>query len=199
MASASVSLTMRTGRFSSSAMRAARRRRAPATTSYLLSSTSRTSRGARMPCVLKLAASSSNATGSNRFRGFVPDSTKAAIEMLRYSLLVTALCVACMTSSPLVRLYFWLGLIGAHGARMRRNLWCWRLCGCGRRRRLGGDAPENHGSGLLNGFQALPPETGVSVPEGYVIRRRTSGLKPDGLADNEGHSFGFGFADLLSG
>src|SRR5208282_5010760 len=43
--------------------------------------------------------------------------------MLRYSLLLTALCVACMTSSPLIRLYFWLGLIGAHVARMRRNLW----------------------------------------------------------------------------
>jgi hypothetical protein len=73
----------------------------------------------------------------------------------------------------------------------------WRLCGCDRRRRLGGNAPENHGSGLLNGFQALAQETGVSMPEGYVIRRRTSGLKPDGLADDEGHSFGLGFADLL--
>src|SRR5271167_826172 len=43
--------------------------------------------------------------------------------MLRYSLLVTALCVTCMTCSPLIRLYFWLVVIGAHVARMRRNLW----------------------------------------------------------------------------
>src|SRR5208282_6389877 len=193
MASASVSLTTRTGRFSSSAIRAARRRRAPATTSYLLSSSSRTSRGARMPCVLKLAASSSNAIGSNRFRGFVPDSTKAAIEMLRYSLLVTALCVACMTSSPLIRLYFWLGW-SAHTLRVCAGISAGlRLCGCGRRRRLGSNAPENHGSGLLDGFQALAQKTGVSVPEGYVIRRATSGLKPYGLTNNEGHSFGLGF------
>src|SRR5579864_5474774 len=56
IASASVSLTTRTGMESSSAILAARRRRAPATTSYLLGSNSRTKRGARTPCVLKLAA-----------------------------------------------------------------------------------------------------------------------------------------------
>jgi len=56
IASASVSLTTRTGSLSSSASFAALRRRAPATTSYLLSSSSRTRRGARIPCVLKLAA-----------------------------------------------------------------------------------------------------------------------------------------------
>src|ERR1035437_6918310 len=56
IASASVSLTRRTGSISSSASFAALRRRAPATTSYLLSSRSRTRRGARIPCVLKLAA-----------------------------------------------------------------------------------------------------------------------------------------------
>src|ERR1700678_2665100 len=56
IASASVSLTTRTGSFSSSASFAALRRRAPATTSYLLSSSSRTRRGARIPWVLKLAA-----------------------------------------------------------------------------------------------------------------------------------------------
>jgi hypothetical protein len=56
MASASVSLTTRTGSFSSSASFAAVRRRAPATTSYLLSPSSRTRRGARIPCVLKLSA-----------------------------------------------------------------------------------------------------------------------------------------------
>jgi hypothetical protein len=46
IASASVSLTARTGSFSSSASFAALKRRAPATTSYLLSSSSRTRRGA---------------------------------------------------------------------------------------------------------------------------------------------------------
>src|ERR1700688_3610692 len=56
IASASVNLTTRTGSFSSSASFAALRRRAPATTSYLLSPSSRTRRGARIPCVLKLAA-----------------------------------------------------------------------------------------------------------------------------------------------
>jgi hypothetical protein len=56
IASASVSLTTRTGSFASSASFAALKRRAPATTSYLLSSSSRTRRGARIPCVLKLAA-----------------------------------------------------------------------------------------------------------------------------------------------
>jgi hypothetical protein len=34
------------------------------------------------------------------------------------------------------------------------------LCGCGECRWLGGDAPENHGSGLLNGFQALAQKEG---------------------------------------
>src|ERR1700683_4437743 len=43
--------------------------------------------------------------------------------MLRYSWLVTALCVGCMTSAPLIGLYFWLGVVGAHVARMRRDLW----------------------------------------------------------------------------
>jgi hypothetical protein len=28
-----------------------------------------------------------------------------------------------------------------------------------------GDAPEDHGSGLLNGLQALAQEIGVSVPK----------------------------------
>jgi hypothetical protein len=33
------------------------------------------------------------------------------------------------------------------------------LCGCRECRWLGGNAPEDHGSGLLNGFQALAQET----------------------------------------
>jgi hypothetical protein len=43
------------------------------------------------------------------------------------------------------------------------------LCGCRECRWLGGNAPEDHGSGLLNGFQALAEETGVSVPKLDVV------------------------------
>jgi len=69
IASASVSLTIRTGTLASSATLAALKRRAPATTSYLLCSNSLTRRGASTPCVLKLAASSSMLFSSNRFEG----------------------------------------------------------------------------------------------------------------------------------
>src|ERR1700723_1244517 len=96
IASASVSLTTRTGSFSSSASFAALRRRAPATTSYLLSSSSRTRRGASIPCVLKLAASSSRLLASKRLRGLVADSASAVMGTLRYSWLLTALCVLGM-------------------------------------------------------------------------------------------------------
>src|SRR5208282_1337369 len=108
MASASVSLTTRTGSFSSSASFAALRRRAPATTSYLLSSISRTRRGARIPCVLKLAASSSRLVESKRLRGLVADSASAVIGTLRYSWLLTAFCVLGMIFSPLM--FLWLGV-----------------------------------------------------------------------------------------
>src|SRR5258708_33368204 len=77
-----VSLTTRTGSFSSSARFAALRRRAPATTSYLLSSSSRTRRGARIPCVLKLAASSSRLFASKRLRGLVAAVTKPILQDL---------------------------------------------------------------------------------------------------------------------
>ena len=43
------------------------------------------------------------------------------------------------------------------------------LCGSGKCRWLGGNAPEDHGSGLLNGFQALAQEIGVSVPKLDVV------------------------------
>src|SRR6202043_2721249 len=88
---------MRTGSFSSSASFAALRRRAPATTSYLLSSSSRTRRGARIPCVLKLDASSSRLFASKRLRGLVPDSASAVMGTLRYSWLLTALWVLGMS------------------------------------------------------------------------------------------------------
>src|SRR5579864_1498352 len=73
------------------------------------------------------------------------------------------------------------------------------LCGCGECRWLGGNAPENHGSGLLNGFQTLAQEISVSVPKLDVVLGCGSVLKPDRLANYEGHGFGLGFADLLGG
>ena len=73
------------------------------------------------------------------------------------------------------------------------------LCGCRECRWLGGNAPEDHGSGLLNGFQALAQETGVSVPKLDVVLGRSSVLKSDRLANHKGHGFGLGFADLFGG
>jgi hypothetical protein len=51
----------------------------------------------------------------------------------------------------------------------------------------------------LDGFQTLAEKIGVSMPELDVIGGCGSGLKPDCLADYEGHSLGFGLADLLGG
>ena len=45
------------------------------------------------PCVLKLAASSSRLLSSNRLRGLLADSISAATGTLRYSWLLTVLCV----------------------------------------------------------------------------------------------------------
>src|ERR1700733_12476119 len=73
------------------------------------------------------------------------------------------------------------------------------LCGCRECRWLGGDAPEDHGSGLLNGFQAFAQEIGISVPKLDVVLGRSSVLKSDRLANYKGHSLGLGFADLLGG
>src|SRR5947209_5839468 len=73
------------------------------------------------------------------------------------------------------------------------------LSDCREFRWLGGNAPEDHGSGLLNGFQALAQEIGVSVPKLDVVLGCSSVLKPDRLADNESHGFGLGLADLFSG
>src|ERR1700683_117376 len=67
------------------------------------------------------------------------------------------------------------------------------------RRWLGGNAPENHSSGLLYGFQTLAQKIGVSMPELDVISGCGSRLKPDCLADYEGYGFGLGFANLLGG
>src|SRR5580658_7421988 len=73
------------------------------------------------------------------------------------------------------------------------------LCGCCECRWLGGNAPEDHGSGLLNGFQTLAQETGVSVPKLDVVLGGSSVLQPDRLADHKGHGFGLGLADLFGG
>jgi hypothetical protein len=73
------------------------------------------------------------------------------------------------------------------------------LCGwCGRRRRLGGDAPEDHGSGLLNGFQNFAEKIGISAPKLDVVGGCASRSKADALADYTGHGFRLGFADLFS-
>ena len=81
----------------------------------------------------------------------------------------------------------------------RQNRCIGVLCGYRECRRLGGNAPEDRGSGLLNGFQALAQEVGVSVPKLDIVLGRGSVLKSDRLADHKGHGFGFGFADLLRG
>ncbi len=73
------------------------------------------------------------------------------------------------------------------------------LCGCGECCWLGGNAPEDHGSGLLNGFQALAQEIGVSVPKLDVVLGCGSVLESDRLANYESHGFGLGFTDLFSG
>ena len=61
------------------------------------------------------------------------------------------------------------------------------LSGCRECRWLGGDAPEDHGSGLLNGFQALPQEIGVSVPKLDVVLGCGSILESDRLANDKGY------------
>jgi hypothetical protein len=73
------------------------------------------------------------------------------------------------------------------------------LCGCRECRWLGGNAPEDHGSGLLNGFQALAQQIGVSVPKLDVVLGCGSVLKSDRLANYKGYGLGLGFADLLGG
>jgi len=73
------------------------------------------------------------------------------------------------------------------------------LCGCRECRWLGGNAPEDHGSALLNGFQALLQEIGVSVPKLDIVLGRGSVLKSDRLANYKSHGFGLCFAYLLGG
>jgi hypothetical protein len=49
------------------------------------------------------------------------------------------------------------------------GLWLGGCGDCGNCRWLGGNAPEDHGSGLLNGFQALAQKIGVSMPKLDVV------------------------------
>ena len=72
------------------------------------------------------------------------------------------------------------------------------LCCC-RRRGLGGDAPENHGSGVLNGFQTFAEKVGVSVPKLDVVSGTSSRFETDGLTNHKGHGFGLGLADPFGG
>src|SRR5437763_11927085 len=48
--------------------------------------------------------------------------------------------------------------------------------------RLVGNCPENYGSGLLNRFQALAQELGVSVPQRDVVGKGAAGIEANGLA-----------------
>jgi len=64
---------------------------------------------------------------------------------------------------------------------------------------LGGNAPEDHGCGLLYSFQALAQKIGISVPELDIVSRSCSGLESDRLANDKGNSLGFGLTNLLRG
>src|ERR1700686_64946 len=80
----------------------------------------------------------------------------------------------------------WLGVRGvnAHvGPKTQTVQLFGVLCGCRECRWLGGNAPEDHGSGLLNGFQALAEKSGVSVPKLDGVLGWGSVLEADRLAD----------------
>jgi hypothetical protein len=62
-----------------------------------------------------------------------------------------------------------------------------------------GNAPEDHGSSLLNGSETLAQEIGVSVPKLDLVLGRSSVAQSNRLADHEGYGFRFGFADLFGG
>ena len=86
----------------------------------------------------------------------------------------------------------WLGARGLSAHVWRENQTVQMLavlCGCRECRWLGGNAPEDHGSGLLNGFQALAQEIGVSMPKLDVVLGCGSVLKSDRLADHKGDGF----------
>jgi hypothetical protein len=68
------------------------------------------------------------------------------------------------------------------------------LCGLCRRHWLGGNARENDGSGVLDGFQTLSQQFSISAPNLDVILGCRSGLETNSLTNYKGH--GFGLADL---
>jgi hypothetical protein len=65
------------------------------------------------------------------------------------------------------------------------------------RRLLGGNAPEYHGRGLLNGFEARTQKIGIAMPELDVVCGCGSCFESQGLADHEGNGFRLSLADLL--
>src|SRR4029077_19296058 len=101
-----------------------------------------------------------------RLRGLVGDSASAAMGTLRYSWLLTAFCVLGMIFSPLMCLYGYVFVDSAHtsGVKTRRAS-VGVLCGCRECRWLGGNAPEDDGSGFLDGFQAPRAKGGGSAPK----------------------------------
>ena len=62
---------------------------------------------------------------------------------------------------------------------------------------LGGNAPEDHGCGLLDGFQALAQKIGVSVPKLDVVSGSGSGLESYRLADDKCDGLGFSLSAAL--
>src|SRR3954451_4524267 len=170
IASASLSLTTRTGTLSSSASLAALRRRAPAITSYLLSSSSRTNNGARTPWLLKLAANSPRLFSSNRLRGLLDDSIRAVTDTSRYSWFCETR--VCISYSPFVMSSVFRCVADLVELNSERDVLCWYRLRNRRRTvrngirfrisrialsrfRFRGDSSENHGSGLLHRFQTL--------------------------------------------
>src|SRR5579871_4427998 len=136
IAAASVNCTTRTGTALSSTKCAALSRRAPATTSYWLASRSRTTSGCKMPCVLKLAASSFSVSSLKRLRGLVGDSCNCAMGRLRY-LWLFWIVLFCIFISPFLVFESWLernvGVCHMHGLpAAQRGGWhgCNFLAGC---------------------------------------------------------------------
>jgi hypothetical protein len=88
-----------------------------------------------------------------------------------------------MIFSPLMCVWSCVGGLGARVGPKSQTVHVFGvLCGCRECRWLGGNAPEDHGSGLLNGFQTLAQEIGVSVPKLDVVggMRFRSEVRPIG-------------------
>ena len=69
---------------------------------------------------------------------------------------------------------------------------CDRLASAlGRHRLVRGDGRDDFGGGALHEVEALKQHSGVTIPEGDVVRARRSGVKADGLANHECAGLGF--------